>query len=104
MNHQIITPAIINDIARLARLGLSDDERPELVTTLQNVLSHFTKIQAIDTKKVPTSDDVTGLTNITRSDHAHPERLTVTSELLDRAPETKDGHIKVKAVFYKRFS
>ncbi len=99
MTNQIITLDIIDDIARLARLGLSDSQRSQLVTTLRDVLSHFTNIQDINTKDVPASDDATGLTNITRPDLPQAARLASVKQLMDRVPETKDDHIKVKAVF-----
>lgn len=96
---QIIDQEIIDDIAHLARLGLSEDEKKEIAAKLQDVLSHFATLQDIDTKGVATSDDVTGLTNVTREDKAGPERLATTKQLMDRAPDTKKGQIRVKAVF-----
>ena len=94
-----ITPEEVRKVANLARLGLSDEEIQRATQQLSGILDHFSQIQKIDTKGVPTSDDVTGLKNVMREDEAKPENLCATEELLKRAPETKDGQFKVKAVF-----
>ena len=94
-----ISPEEVKRIAALARLGVTNTEVAKATKDLGNVLEHFSEIQTIDTKNVPTSDDVTGLNNITREDVADPNNLCHAEELLKNAPETKDKHFKVKAVF-----
>lgn len=89
----------VKQVAQLARLGLTDTEADQAAQDLGNILSHFSEIQKIDTQNVPTSDDVTGLKNITRSDEAEPEVLCSHASLMNAAPETTQGQIKVKAVF-----
>lgn len=94
-----VTSEEVKKVAQLGRLGLSDEEIARATTQLSGILEHFSEIQKIKTKGVPTSDDVTGLKNVTRDDTAKPEVLCDTKELLNRAPETKDGQLRVKAVF-----
>ena len=94
-----VTSEEVKKVAQLGRLGLTDPEIQRATEQLSGILEHFSEIQKIKTKGVPTSDDVTGLKNVTREDKAQPEALCDTKELLDRAPETKDGQLKVKAVF-----
>ena len=95
----IISKEEVERIAKLARLGVTDEEVQKATEDLGNILEHFSQIQKIDTKNVPTSDDVTDMKNITREDKADAECLCSAKTLLENAPETKDQQIKVKAVF-----
>lgn len=97
-----LTASDVKKIANLSRLGLNPEEVEQAAQDLAGVLNHFSKLQAVDTKGTPTSDDVTGLTNVTRADEAQPDILSSPAELLKRAPDTQDAHIKVKAVFEER--
>ncbi len=94
-----VTPEEVKKVAQLGRLGLSDEEVTRATQQISGILDHFSQIQEIKTKNVPTSDDVTGLKNVTREDKAEPEELCSTESLLKAAPETKNGQFKVKAVF-----
>jgi aspartyl-tRNA(Asn)/glutamyl-tRNA(Gln) amidotransferase subunit C len=95
----LISSAEVKRIADLARLQLSEHEIKQATKDLGNVLNHFSQIQAIDTSNVPTSDDVTGLSNISRVDLAVDDLLCSTQALLDNAPQTHQGQIKVQAIF-----
>lgn len=94
-----VTPEEVKKIAALARVGLTDQETKKASHDLGNILDHFSVIQKIDTKDVPTSDDVTGLNNVTREDTADADALCTAEALLKAAPETKDNQFKVKAIF-----
>lgn len=96
---QVISQDEVRKVAQLARLGLSDEEIERATQQLSGILEHFSAIQKIKTKNIPTSDDVTGLKNVTRADEARPEELCSTDELLKAAPEMKNRQFKVKAVF-----
>ena len=88
----------VEGIAKLARLGLTESELAATTADLNGIFAHFSQVQEIDAADVPTSDDVTGLTNITRADEAQPETLCAHRALLDRAPDTHKNQIKVGAV------
>ena len=89
----------VERIAKLSRLGLTDEEISQAAKDLGGVLGHFSEIQKINTTGVKTSDDVTGLTNVTRDDEATSESLCSAQTLLGNAPDTHQGQVKVKAVF-----
>lgn len=95
----IISPKIIEQIASLSRLKFTKQEISQAASKLAQILSHFTLIQKIETTNVPTSEDVTGLTNIWRTDIAQPQKLCSTDTLLQKSPATHQRHFKVKAVF-----
>mgnify|MGYP002625366031 CR=1 FL=1 len=93
------SPKDVRRVATLARLGLTEEEVTKAAKDLGNVLEYFSRIQTINTKGVPTSDDITGSKNVTRADEANPELLCSTESLLGAVPETQDNQIKVKSVF-----
>jgi len=94
-----ITPEDVKNISNLARVGLTDQEAIVVAKDLANIFGYFSQIQELDTKEIPTSDDVTGLNNITRADEASPESLCSIPDLIERAPDSQDSQVKVKAVF-----
>lgn len=103
MMNQENMPGISQDevkrIAALARLGLSDEEVQAATNDLSSILGHFSTIQAVDTKGVPTADDASGLRNVMREDTAVKEHLCSTESLLAAAPEIQNSQVKVHAVF-----
>lgn len=48
----MIDPDLLENVARLARLGLPPDEREALREQLQGILEHFRAIQEVDTSGV----------------------------------------------------
>lgn len=96
---QQITAEEVRRIAGLARLGLTDDEVARATADLQAILDNFAEIQNIDTEGVPVAADASGLHNVVREDVAVPEVLATHQQLLDNAPDTQLGQIKVKSVF-----
>lgn len=94
-----VTPEEVKKVAQLGRLGLTDEEIERATQQLSSILDHFSQIQKIKTKNVSTSDDVTGLKNVTREDEARQNDLCEAKNLLEAAPEIKNGQFKVKAVF-----
>ncbi|MDP3997561.1 MAG: Asp-tRNA(Asn)/Glu-tRNA(Gln) amidotransferase subunit GatC [bacterium] len=94
-----ITPQGVQKVAALARLGLTEQEASQSADDLAGILGHFSVIQQIDTADTPTSDDVTGLQNVARTDVAQPNDLCTPDELLAAAPAVHKGQVKSKAVF-----
>lgn len=96
---QIITPAVVKRMAALSRLRLADAELASVTKNLTSILNHFSSIQDIDTEDVPTYDNATRLTNITREDKVRSEVLCSYATLLALAPASRGDHIQVPAVF-----
>ncbi|MBI3250539.1 MAG: Asp-tRNA(Asn)/Glu-tRNA(Gln) amidotransferase subunit GatC [Candidatus Andersenbacteria bacterium] len=96
-----ISKDVVTKMADLARLQLTNEELTEATKNLEGIFAHFSAIQGIDTANVPTSDDASGLTNVMRADESHSQELASHDELLDQAPQTKNGQVQVKAVFTK---
>jgi len=82
-------------LARLARLRLSEAETDQFTQEIQEILTYVEQLNAVDTAGLQPTYQVTGLTNVTRTDKAIDYTAKPT-ELLTNAPATEGAHIKVK--------
>ncbi len=82
-------------LARLARLELSDAEIEEFSQELSDILQYVEQLQKIDTGDLKPTNQVTGLTNVTRRDEVRDYGYDP-ADLLKNVPEVKDNQIKVK--------
>lgn len=89
----------VEHTARLARLGLNEQEKEKFSRELTAILAFVEKLKEVDTVNIEPTAQVTGLQNITRPDEAQKEKEHCSQQILTNAPETKEGFIKVKAVF-----
>ncbi len=86
----------VEDIAHLARLNLSKQEKERFREQLSAILDYAEKLQQADTSDVPPTAQVTGLQGVMRDDRIEPS-LTQ-EEALSNAPVTHDGFVVVPAV------
>lgn len=82
-------------LARLARLNLSDDEITEYSDELSAILQYVELLQSVDVEGLKPTNQVTGLTNVTREDVEinygyKPE------DLRKNLPVLEEDQIKVK--------
>lgn len=87
----------VEHIARLARIGISAKEKKKFQGDLGSILDYVDKLQEVDVSGVEATAHITGLENEIREDrgglsHADPKKL------IDMAPDTKDGYVKVKKI------
>lgn len=82
-------------LARLARLELSDDEVEAFKNELDEILQYVEQLNDVDVSGLEPTSQVTGLTNVTRTDTIKDYGYTQV-ELLKNVPATHDDHIKVK--------
>lgn len=88
----------INHIAKLSRIKLAGKEKKKLEKDISAVLDFFGKLQELNTEKVDPIAHITGLENVMRKDRAVKTDEKTRQRLLDSAPETQDGYVKVKSV------
>lgn len=88
----------VNHVAKLARLGLTAQERKKFKRELSAILDFVNKLEKVKTDKVEPTAQVTGLENVSRPDKGRAKSRQEREKLLALAPETKDDYIKVKAV------
>lgn len=91
-----ITREQVEHVARLARLGLSDEEREMMRAQLDAILTYIDKLNELDTSKVNPTSHVIPMTNVFRED-------AVTSclsqdEALANAPECEGVLFRVPRI------
>jgi aspartyl-tRNA(Asn)/glutamyl-tRNA(Gln) amidotransferase subunit C len=91
-----ITRAEVQHVARLARLGLSDDEMDQLASELDHILDAMQALGQLDTSAIPPTAQVIPLQNVMRDDVPRPSWPT--DEILKNAPATRDGQFLVPQV------
>jgi aspartyl-tRNA(Asn)/glutamyl-tRNA(Gln) amidotransferase subunit C len=83
-------------IARLARLGLTDEEIDRFSEQLSHLLEHFEVLQQVDTEGVPPTAQSIALQSVMRDDEVAPS-LPV-DEILANAPRREGDCFRVRAV------
>jgi aspartyl-tRNA(Asn)/glutamyl-tRNA(Gln) amidotransferase subunit C len=97
----VIDDRVVDHVARLARLALSDDERDQFARQLTDILAHFAVLQKLDTEGVEPTADVVTLANVVRDDV--PGACLPREAVLEAAPEAEEGYVKVPPVIETEF-
>ncbi|MFI5275230.1 MAG: Asp-tRNA(Asn)/Glu-tRNA(Gln) amidotransferase subunit GatC [Candidatus Saccharimonadales bacterium] len=90
-----LTREDILKLARLARLDLTNEEIERFPKELNAILHYVEQLQAADVTGIEPTNQVTGLTNVTRKDEVIDYGYAP-KELLKNVPNVLDDHIKVK--------
>jgi aspartyl-tRNA(Asn)/glutamyl-tRNA(Gln) amidotransferase subunit C len=80
-------------VAKLARLGLSDEEVERMAGELSGILEHVNRISALELDDVAPTSHVVELENVLRADVPH-ESLSQ-DKALASAPDPVDGAFRV---------
>lgn len=80
-------------VAKLARLGLSDEEVERMAGELSGILEHVDRIAELDLEDVAPTSHVVELENVLRADEPH-ESLD-RDVALGQAPDPVDGAFRV---------
>ena len=91
-----LTAEEVRHIARLARLGVTDQEVERLRDQLSTILEHFALLNAIDTEGVPPTAQSFDLANVDRQDESRPSATR--DEVFENAPRTEGSYIRVRRV------
>jgi len=94
----MITKEEVEHIAKLARLGLTDEEIEKYQKELSSILDYIEKLKEVDIKGVEATCHSVKIENIMREDKSAKVK-TPESKLMESAPETKEGYLKVKSIF-----
>lgn len=90
----------VEQVAKLALLPLTDEEKKLFASQLASVLSYVTKLNEVDTNHVEPTAQVTGLTNVFRDDEIDTTRILSQKDALKNASATHNGFIKVKSILW----
>jgi aspartyl-tRNA(Asn)/glutamyl-tRNA(Gln) amidotransferase subunit C len=91
-----IDRTVVDHVARLARLALTEDERDRLATQLSSILEHINVINEAETSATEASANVLPAMDVTAADVARPSDPT--AALLANAPAQEGGFFRVRAV------
>lgn len=91
-----ITPAVVEHVARLARLDLTAAERERLLSELRAILDHLAKLNELSTDGVEPTSHVIPMTNVLRDDKV--DAPLPREVVLSGAPEHEDGFFKVPPI------
>jgi aspartyl-tRNA(Asn)/glutamyl-tRNA(Gln) amidotransferase subunit C len=83
-------------VAKLARVGLTEDDVTKFQHQLSQILDHFEVLRQIDTEDVPPTTHTLPLENVMAPDEPQP---SLTREaVLANAPLAHDEYLRVRAV------
>jgi aspartyl-tRNA(Asn)/glutamyl-tRNA(Gln) amidotransferase subunit C len=86
----------VEKLASLARLEIPENEKQEFLDNLQSILGYVSQIQEVTGSA--TERTIGTLYNIVREDDAPHISGTYTEKILNEAPATEDGFLKVKQI------
>jgi aspartyl-tRNA(Asn)/glutamyl-tRNA(Gln) amidotransferase subunit C len=93
---QPISKQDVAHVARLARLGLTDEELERYTTQLAAVLVHAADIAALDIAEVPPTAHPFPLANVFREDV--PQPCLPRDEVLSQAPEVEANRFRIPRI------
>lgn len=89
----------VENLAELARIKLSDEEKRDLLKDMQGILEYVKQIErpGADVEAVPTAPNEFTMHNIWREDIMEPRDFS--KELItEQFPDKQDGFLKVKKI------
>jgi aspartyl-tRNA(Asn)/glutamyl-tRNA(Gln) amidotransferase subunit C len=90
----------VKHIAKLARLGLDEKEIEKYQKELSSILDYVEKLKKVKVANIEPTSHPSKVENVMREDVGREKTEAQASrKLLDLAPETKDGYLKVKSIF-----
>ena len=91
-----VTTQDVRRVAALARLDLSPDEEVRLTDELGRILKYMEKLNELDTDGVSPSAHPISVSGSFRA--ARPEIFSGIADMLDQAPDRRDGYYRVPRV------
>ena len=91
-----LTRAEVEHVARLAHLGLTDEDAEKFRSQLSQILEYFEVLRRVDTVDVPPTSHTLPLENVLRLDAPRPSWPR--DEILANAPREEAGYIRVRKV------
>jgi len=95
----MISEEDVKRIAKLARLGLTQEEILKFQKDLSSILDYIEKLKEVDVSRVKPTAHSIEMENIMRDDKENPKTKNQKPKtLLDLMPEKKDGYLKTKPI------
>ncbi|MCD6115320.1 Asp-tRNA(Asn)/Glu-tRNA(Gln) amidotransferase subunit GatC [bacterium] len=90
------------NVAKLARINLSEEEKEKMRKDLTLILDYIAKIRELDLKNVEPTFHTLEIKNKTREDRAREQNTSFSKKLISLAPQKENGYIKIRSVFKDR--
>jgi aspartyl-tRNA(Asn)/glutamyl-tRNA(Gln) amidotransferase subunit C len=87
----------VQHIARLARVGVSDEDIGRFSEQLSEILDYFERLRQVDTEGVPPTAHTLPLHNVMR-EADEPEQALDKEQVLANAPVREGDHFRVKVI------
>jgi aspartyl-tRNA(Asn)/glutamyl-tRNA(Gln) amidotransferase subunit C len=94
-----LTKEEVEHIAKLARLGISEEEKEKFRDQLSSILEYVEQLKEVDTDEISPTAQVTGLENVMAADVISDCDEETMKKLVASAPMHDDNYIKVRGVF-----
>ncbi|HEY4719290.1 MAG TPA: Asp-tRNA(Asn)/Glu-tRNA(Gln) amidotransferase subunit GatC [Candidatus Methylomirabilis sp.] len=91
-----ITRREVEHVARLARLGLSEEEIERMRAQLDAILNYVDKLNELETRDVPPTSHAIPMTNVFREDAVRP--CLSQEEALANAPDRAEAFFRVPRI------
>ncbi|GBD30409.1 Aspartyl/glutamyl-tRNA(Asn/Gln) amidotransferase subunit C [bacterium HR32] len=91
-----ITPEVVERVARLSRLELTEQEREAFSAQLDSILQYFARLDRLPTEGVEPTSHAIPVTNVFREDTVTPSLPR--EEVAAMAPESYEGYVVVPRV------
>jgi aspartyl-tRNA(Asn)/glutamyl-tRNA(Gln) amidotransferase subunit C len=91
-----LTRSQVEYVARLARLGLTENETEAFTEQLSRILEHVDSLNRVDTTGVPPTYHAVALKNVLREDKSH--QSLDRDKVLSQAPSAESGCFKVPKI------
>lgn len=91
-----VTKEIIENVANLARLNLTEQEKEKLTIEMASILSYVDKLNELDTSGIQPTQHVLPIKNVFREDKIEPSFSL--EKILANAPSSENGCFKVPKV------
>ena len=91
-----LTPAEVEHVALLARLGLTAEEKERYRQQLAAILGYVAQLGELDTEQIPPSAAILPLDDVMEADEPRPSLDP--DDVLANAPAREDGYFRVPAV------
>ena len=92
----VVTPEVVQHVARLARLRLEGPALAQLAAQLDGILQYMQQLQAVSTEHVEPTSHVLPISNVLRKDAPRP--CLSQESVLSLAPATQRPFVKVPKV------
>ncbi len=83
----------IEHTAGLAKLGITEIELSTFTEQIDSVLEHIATLEEVDTDGIESTNQVTGLTNITRKDIPYEYPKEKRDKLLSQTPKDENNYV-----------